>query len=105
MQVNWSEEADFDLNEIVDFIAADNPVAAINLSELLFDTAEKIGSTPYMGRIGRVSGTRELVAHPNYILVYQLKTNEVLILRVLHSSRMYPCTPETRFPIGRRVFY
>lgn len=90
MQVNWSEEADFDLNEIVDFIAADNLVAAINLSELLFDTAEKIGLTPYMGRIGRVSGTRELVAHPNYILVYQLKTNEVLILRVLHSSRMYP---------------
>lgn len=90
MLVNWSDEAHTDLNEIVDFICLDNPLAAIDLSELLFETAEKIGNMPYMGKNGRVSGTREFVAHPKYILVYQVQLNEVLILRVLHTSRKYP---------------
>ena len=90
MQINWSTEANEDLNEITDFIAADSPVAAVNLSEHLFETAEKIGQMPYMGRKGRIAGTREFVAHPNYILVYQVKLDEIRILRVLHGSRKYP---------------
>lgn len=90
MQINWSQEAEYDLNQIVDFIASDNPIAAINLSEYLFDTAEKVGHMPYMGRGGRVLGTREFVAHPNYILVYQVRLDEIRILRVLHGSRKYP---------------
>ncbi|WP_258861287.1 type II toxin-antitoxin system RelE/ParE family toxin [Neisseria gonorrhoeae] len=56
----------------------------------MFETAEKIGQMPYMGRKGRVAGTREFVAHPNYILVYQVKLDEIRILRVLHGSRKYP---------------
>ena len=35
-------------------------------------------------------GTRELVAHRNYILVYDTAGNVVRILRVLHSSRQWP---------------
>ena len=35
-------------------------------------------------------GTRELVAHRNYILVYDTAGNVARILRVLHTSRQWP---------------
>ncbi len=88
--VNWTTEAENDLIAIEDFIAQDNPIAAMNLSELLVETAEKLAYMPYMGRTGKVLQTRELVAHRNYILVYQVTSHEILILRVMHASKQYP---------------
>ncbi|MCI4592413.1 type II toxin-antitoxin system RelE/ParE family toxin [Sphingobium sp. BYY-5] len=43
-----------------------------------------------MGRPGRVAGTRELVAHRNYILVYDVAESEIRILRLLHAARRWP---------------
>ena len=43
----------------------------------------------YLYRHGRVSGTREMVVHPNYIVVYRV-THVVEILNVLHSRQEYP---------------
>ena len=45
---------------------------------------------PYLFRLGRVSGTREHVAHPNYIVVYRVGNDVIDILRVLHSLKQYP---------------
>ena len=89
MKVNWSDEAECDLNEIVDFITKDNPVAALNLAELLFETAEKIGQMPYMGRNGRVAGTREKIVHPNYLLVYQVLSDAIRIQALVHTRTNY----------------
>ena len=43
-----------------------------------------------MGRVGRIKGTRELVAHPNYLLFYRIKHNRVEILRVKHAAQQLP---------------
>lgn len=45
---------------------------------------------PALGRLGRVAGTRELVAHQNYILVHDLAGDSLRILRVLHAARQWP---------------
>lgn len=45
---------------------------------------------PYLFRLGRVTGTREHVVHPNYIVVYQVGHDAIDMLRVLHSRQQYP---------------
>lgn len=42
------------------------------------------------GSSGRVAGTREAVAHKNYILVYDVAGDYARVLRVLHAARQWP---------------
>lgn len=69
------------------FIARDKPLAAITWDEKLQHSAERLIQHPRLGRGGRVPGTRELVVHPNYILVYREINSGVEILRVLHAAQ------------------
>jgi plasmid stabilization system protein ParE len=46
---------------------------------------------PALGRPGRILGTRELVVPDTpYLVPYQIKIDEVQILRVFHGSRKRP---------------
>lgn len=90
IELAWTLEAIQDRNEIYDHVEADNPVAALALDELLSEKASCLIDHPGMGRAGRIAGTRELVAHRNYILVYDLSGDLVRVLRVLHTSRQWP---------------
>jgi len=86
----WASEAIQDRENIYDHIEADNSSAALALDELFSEKAARLSDHPNLGRIGRVAGTRELVAHHNYILVYDLCRDVIRILRVLHASRKWP---------------
>ncbi len=49
---------------------------------------------PFIGRSGRVAGTRELVVtRTPYIIAYRVSSEGVDVLRVLHGARKWP----TRF--------
>ena len=65
-------------------------IAAIEFSDLLIQQAAQLDGNPMLGRVGRVNGTRELVAHPNYISVYRLVGNVAEVLRVKHTSQKLP---------------
>jgi addiction module RelE/StbE family toxin len=87
----WTPEALDDRRSIYDYIEADNPSAALALDELLSQTANRLIDHPGLGRIGRVAGTRELVAHQHYILIYDTTANDqVRILRVIHAAKQWP---------------
>ncbi len=86
-QLHWTPEAIQDREEIYDYIEADNPVAALALDELFLEQAGRLVDHPGLGRPGRVTGTRELVAHRNYILVYDVAGDLVRVLRVLHAAK------------------
>ncbi len=90
MELCWTPEAIQDRDEIYDYIEADNPVAAVILDELFSEKASRLVDHPGLGRPGRVAGTRELVAHRNYILVYDVAGDLVRVLRVLHAARQWP---------------
>ncbi|MEY4556116.1 MAG: hypothetical protein RL093_1235 [Pseudomonadota bacterium] len=88
--VRWSDEAERDLVEILDFIAQQNPAAADRMQALFSQAVKNLRDHPLIYREGRVSGTREIVVHPNYVLIYRIARDAVWIVSVLHSARQYP---------------
>ena len=90
MRLIWTRLANADRQKIREYIAQDNPAAALALDELFSEKTKRLIDHPNLGRLGRVAGTRELVAHQNYILVYDIVGDQVRLLRVLHASRQYP---------------
>lgn len=89
-KLSWTPEATQDREAIYEYIEADNPTAAMALDELLAENAGRLVHHPGLGRPGRVAGTRELVAHQNYVLVYDTAAGLVRVLRVLHAARQWP---------------
>lgn len=90
LTVIWQDTALQDLLSITSYIFERNPVAGIEMEDLFTQSAEKLANAPYMGRIGRVTDTREFVVHPNYLLIYKIEINAIHIIRILHSKRKYP---------------
>ena len=88
--IRWSEEATTDLVEIIDYIEQRNALAAQSLHAAIVQSAENLPLMPYLFRPGRVAGTREIVVHPNYIVVYLVASDTIDILRILHSRQQYP---------------
>jgi addiction module RelE/StbE family toxin len=90
MELRWTPEAIADREAIYERVEADNPAAALALDELFAACAARLIDHPVLGRAGRIEGTRELVAHRNYILVYDVAVDVVRMLRVLHAARRWP---------------
>ena len=90
MKLVWTRTANADRKDIREYIAQNNLAAALALDELLSEKANHPVDHPGLGRPGRVTGTRELVAHQNYILIYDAVDDLVRILRVLHAAKQWP---------------
>ncbi|MEQ1589484.1 MAG: type II toxin-antitoxin system RelE/ParE family toxin [Gallionella sp.] len=91
MRVRWLRKALLNLDQAANYIAQDNPKAAAEFVIHLRDSALMLGEQPNLGRVGRISGTRELViANLPYILPYRVRNDTVEILRVLHTARKWP---------------
>ncbi len=86
----WEPDARAQLAGILEYISARNPDAAQRLQDLVNDRLRLARVVPSMGRPGRVSGSRELVVHPNYIVIYQVVEDAIDVVRVLHSRQQYP---------------
>ena len=91
MKLIWSPEARVDLREMVLYLSEKNPYAAKALYQRIETVVTEIIDTPYIGRPGRVPGTRELViTNTPYILPYQIRSDFIEILRVYHGARKWP---------------
>ncbi|MFM1908695.1 MAG: hypothetical protein RLZZ591_2372 [Pseudomonadota bacterium] len=44
----------------------------------------------YLNRPGGAAGTRELVVHPNDLVLYEVGKDMIGALRILHSRQKYP---------------
>jgi plasmid stabilization system protein ParE len=59
--------------------------------EALFKAvATRLARFPESGRLGRINGTRELVAHKNYTLVYKIQKDSIDVVAGLHASQFWP---------------
>ncbi len=88
MRIRWSPEAADDLARIVERIHRNNPVAASEVAQILFDGIESLTDFPNKGRIGRLNGSRELVFSPlPYIAVYRVQAETIQISRIYHAAQ------------------
>ena len=92
MRVVWTDPAEEDRVRIVLFIAQDNPQAALEVDELFTAAADSLATFPTRAKVGRISGTRELIVHRHYILVYGIdeEADTVYIKAILHTARQWP---------------
>lgn len=86
----WRPKALDQLDSAISHIADRNPVAAAKLESLVHYSADTIIQFPMAGRPGRVTGTREWVVHPNYVLIYRVTRTAITVIRFLHARQRYP---------------
>lgn len=60
------------------------------MDELFSAAAASLKASPDKDKLGKVVGTRELIPHENYRLVYQTENDAVWILALVHIARMWP---------------
>ena len=90
MRLHWRPMALSDRAAILEFIAADNPGAAIALDDAFEAKAEQARLQPKLYKPGRQRGTREIVVRDAYVMIYRIEGDAVVVLRVLHGARQWP---------------
>lgn len=89
-KLEWKRQARNDLLKIVLHISSDNPDAADKLADEIEAKAGMLAAHPELSPVGRKRGTRELVVHPNYFIIYRVIGLTVEVLRVKHTSQAWP---------------
>ena len=90
LKVEKTDSFQLDLDDIVVHIAQDNVSAAVQLEERIHQQVDGLADPDFPRRQGRVAGTLELVAHPNYVVILKQTATTVTVLAVLHVARQYP---------------
>lgn len=93
MKLVWLPAAIANRDALIDYIAQENPKAAIKQDGSIEKQTGQLVEYPEMGRPGRKQGTRELViSQTNFVVIYRvkLKAKRIEIWRVLHSSQAWP---------------
>ena len=92
MIIQWIRAANQDRADIVNFIAGDNPRAALKIDQLLGDAVAKLADFPMLGQAGQIAGTRELIPHASYRIVYEVDepAGMVWVMAIVHTARCWP---------------
>ena len=90
MKIIWTPQAEQDRDDIWEYIASENPVAAARIDGLFSEAAATLLIHPKVGKPGLIQGTRELVPHESYRLVYEIDGNVIWILTLVHTMRQWP---------------
>ena len=90
MNIRWLPRAQHDRRDQLDYIAQENPLAAIGQDEQIERQVNMLLVHPKMGRPGRVADTRELVISSTpFVVVYRLQARHIEIVRLLHSAQQW----------------
>ena len=90
MKVLWADSAAQNRRDIVDYIALDDLCAAIQIDALFERAVERLSEHPKLGRVSMLAGTRELIPHRSYRLIYEISDDQIWILALLHTARQWP---------------
>ena len=90
MKLVFDDLALADLEGIHDWIAKDNPKAALAVVQRLFESIEHLARFPQMGHTGRDERTLEwVVPRLPYIVIYEVHADrdEIIVVAVVHGAQ------------------
>ncbi len=90
MKVFRTSTYELRLWEIFDYVSDHDLAAAERLFHHIENQVSCLIDPKFPRRLGRVLGTYELVAHPNYIVLLQQEGDQVVAFDILHASQKYP---------------
>lgn len=90
LPIKWRPQARKSLTQIVRYIAERNLPAARSMRQRIESAVLPLSEHPYLYKPGRVPGTREVVAHPNYIVIYRVLVDCIEVVDVVHSRQQFP---------------
>lgn len=91
MKVRWTLRADVERDQQIDYVAARSPKAAAQLERRIQHSLDILEEHPFMGRPGRVRGTRELVIpRTSFLAYYRIDPDEIVVLRFFHTAQRRP---------------
>jgi toxin ParE1/3/4 len=89
MKLRYERGALADLNEIFSYIAQHNREAAAHLVARVEQVAAQIAEAPYLSEATRKSRFRRFPVG-NYLIVYEVGQDEVVVHYVRHGARRRP---------------
>ena len=93
MKLLWLPTAIASRDAQLDYIAQDNPRAAVEQGDRIQDQVEQLLAHPNLGRPGRVAKTREwVIGRTPFIVVYRVRprAKRIELMRLLHGSQAWP---------------
>jgi toxin ParE1/3/4 len=90
MRVRYRRQAQLDIENIHGYIDRRNPRAATEVVARIRRAADRLGTLPHMGHIGRAAGTYEwVVVGLPYVIVYEVDEaeDEVAIIAIFHGAQ------------------
>lgn len=94
MKVIWTPQAERDREEIFDHIARFDALAAERINGRFEQAVGQIKRFPLSAREGKMPGTREIIPHPSYRLVYEIRGDTIWIATLYHTARQWPPVDE-----------
>lgn len=89
-RIRWTARALQRLDEIGAYIAHDDLDAAARTVARIVSCVDMLAELPNTGRIGRITGTREVVLSDiPYIIPYRVR-QDIEIITVMHASQKWP---------------
>ena len=91
MRIRWTPPAAADLQSISGYLKDHHPHYRQPTMRKLYERIRALTDAPYLGRPGRIEGTREIFFSPMpYVAVYRVQAQTIEIWRIYHTSRDRP---------------
>lgn len=87
MRIRWTPPAATDLQSISDYLKEHSPQYRQPTMRKIYEKIRSLKDAPYIGRPGRIEGTREILFLPMpYIAVYRVHDHTIEVWRIYHTS-------------------
>ncbi len=91
MKIEWTEAAKGHLLGLDAYLYERNPAGVDRVVDAICEAVGRLELFPFIGREGRVVGTREMVIpSTRYIVAYRIRKEVIQILAVMHGVQRWP---------------